>query len=262
FITALYLSEELISVPGVLPAAELPDHLRDIIATVGLGAEEGSIAAISLPPADWAGGPVNLTVEGTGGTLGFPVRRIFRTEADDTESETPDQSDALLTAAHVAPREEAEVTVGEEVIGIVRQVHGPSPGHPGADVALIEPRVDLESLDLIEASGIARVFPGEEVVVHRAGARGAITVGVSGYAEWFHFTKHDLLYANLYLTEGGVTDPGDSGAPVTKDGLAIAHVIGAAGSATTFAQDFPYQLDVLSSHHQVKRVELIPKRHA
>jgi len=86
---------------------------------------------------------------------------------------------------------------------------------------------------------------GEMLSVHRSVA--LATSPVMGFLQWVRFPRSGVKCANVYITEDGVTDDGDSGAPVTIDDDGIGHVIGASGRVTSYVQHLGYQLNALGA---------------
>ncbi len=151
--------------------------------------------------------------------------------------------DAILTAGHVAARG-APVRDASGNSGATTFSCDPSSligTAPAADVAVIETR----SWDppRLAVSGPAIAQGRQRIELHdRQGT--VVAAGVQAFCTYFNWPGGAGAWADLYLTDLGVTSPGDSGGPAFLAGSdrIVGHIVGASGSTTSYVQAIDTQL--------------------
>lgn len=243
FAAAVFLDRDEGEVGHPSPASETA-ALNLLLTELGFVPE--TIATLGIPKPGWQSGPARVSIGDNTGTLGFPVH-------EDTMA--GGSFEGFLTAGHVAQRAELAASIEGVNIGTVHRRFIPLKGDgPGADVALIRTTFEPDRYGVVSVVGSVGVLPGDEVMVHLEGR--VVAVRILADANWFLFPEHGVIYGKVYLTDTGVTEAGDSGAPVTSGRHAIGMVVGASGRLTTIVQDIQYQLLALGEDPDIAQVLL------
>lgn len=151
--------------------------------------------------------------------------------------------DAILTAGHVA----AQGATARDEQGHSGQVvfsadPSTSPGRTvSADVAVVEAR-DWEPAT-VRIGGTARAKGRDELAVHGR-VSGPARADVAAFCTYFNWPGVAGAWADVYLTDAGISQPGDSGAAACLAGtdLLVGHVVGGSGSVMSYVQDVETQL--------------------
>jgi hypothetical protein len=80
----------------------------------------------------------------------------------------------------------------------------------------------------------------------RYGSSQSLKTTIRGALKYAFFNKQNGTWGELYYSSPGVTNNGDSGAPVESNSKLVGHVV--AGSAYTYIQDADYQLQQIRSN--------------
>lgn len=207
-------------------AAERVPSVRALIRQAGV--DPSLILTLGIPPPELHADRVSIA--GTTGTIGFGMVDRLGT-------------DCYSTAGHVAVSTGNDAYIDGVHIGTTSDVFNPEPGGAaGPDVAVIPAKSPMRK---VPTGDYREGEPGDQIEILTPS--GTKVDSIMGFLEWVRFPRTNVRSKNVYITELGVTSAGDSGAAALSGNDAIAHVIGAAGSATSFLQDLGYQLDSLSA---------------
>lgn len=149
----------------------------------------------------------------------------------------------FLTAGHVAPLN-STVFHGNNAVGTAVYSNDPAGQglKAGEDVAVVQLTCSFQQ----SISGLGKAGSGDQITIRGPGT--TTPAQIQGYATYFNSPKTNGTYAELYLTYGQVTQPGDSGAAVLNSaGDLIGHVVGASAGVFSYIQDIHYQLTIIDS---------------
>jgi hypothetical protein len=153
----------------------------------------------------------------------------------------------FFTAGHVAQSQGALVyDRGGDILGTVAASWDPASSQTSADVAVVELATNVSNPGL-SLSGTNTISGPTNINIHKAGSSPNVMVVTK--TPWFYFKQVNGNVADLYWTERGVTQRGDSGAAATISGTdeLIGHVVGGTGTYASFVQDINYQARVIRS---------------
>ncbi len=80
--------------------------------------------------------------------------------------------------------------------------------------------------------------------VQMLATRGTSASLIMGYSSFIYVPSMSGMWGETYFTTVGISQPGDSGAPVVLDGTdhLAGHIVGGSGGATSYIQSIDYQL--------------------
>lgn len=162
----------------------------------------------------------------------------------------------FITAGHVAPNVGANVQGHNgRLIGSVVYSSVPGTSSSGADMSVVElvPGKPMPA----RFTGTANISAGQTPIdVHIRG--NTLNANVISKNAWFYMPSMSGTYIDIFQTDQGVTNPGDSGGAVTTSGtsLVIGHVVGGIGLFSSFIQDVNYQLLELSIIPSMSNINL------
>ena len=154
-----------------------------------------------------------------------------------------DGRDGILTAGHVAQQSAIAHDDSGNTGHVAFSINPASIAAAAvtADVAVIEPvRWDPPALTV---GGTYKAVSRDQVTMV-GNTTGAANADVHGYCTFFNWPGAAGAWADVYLTGAGISNPGDSGAPVFKDGtdLIVGHLVGGSGKVMSYVQDIDTQL--------------------
>jgi len=157
--------------------------------------------------------------------------------------ETSDGDEAILTAGHAAS-EGARVRDSSDQSGKV--VFSVDPARlpisaVSADVAVIQ--ADSYESQGPAVRGASKIQRLDEVTMY--GARsGEKSAGIQSYCSYYEHPAGGGAWGAINLTNEGISEPGDSGAPVFRAGTdeLVGHVVGGADVVMSYVQDLETQL--------------------
>lgn len=210
----------------VLPLEELPE-VAGRVADVGGAEPDTRVLVVPTPELHFEpAGEVRCS--GLTGTLGALVT-------------SAGGSDAILTAGHAAPGGVARDPAGNS--GFVTFSSDP------ARIPASAVTVDVAVIETTYAGGGPPIAgqataAGRELVTLHGNQSGQKSAGIFAYCQFLNTPTAGGQWADVYLTDVGISQKGDSGAPVLKDGTdeLIGHLVGGSGNTTSYIQDIGMQL--------------------
>lgn len=114
---------------------------------------------------------------------------------------------------------------------------------PAADVAVVEPQSAALGSGGPPISRAAAGGPAD-VIDFYGQTSGQVSSQIMGFSPFLYTPKMAGMWGQVYFTTAGVTQAGDSGAPVLRNGTdeLIGHLVGASGTAMSYVQAVEFQL--------------------
>jgi hypothetical protein len=219
-------------VKGLAAHEHLPGVRRGLETLLdGEGTKRTVVVGLPAPRPQYGPGR-RVDAFGAHGTLGA----LARTAGGD---------DAILTAGHLALAGTVVTNTGGDPADVVFSID-PAQVPAGvlcADVAVVVPRSPSAWTPGVATTAPAQARAGDSLTM-TGGVSGTQTATIVGAAREFLVPGSSGLWADVFMTDHGISAGGDSGAPATLDGETglLGHLVGASGQITSFVQEIDVQL--------------------